>query len=69
MTELADRIVAYRAKNRLSQAEMANKCGVSTQTISLVERGQQKPNRVTLAKIEMIIGKGEAEDEGQHFAD
>lgn len=69
MTELANRIVAYRAKNRLSQAEMANKCGVSTQTISLVERGQQKPNRVTLAKIEMIIGKGETGNEGQHIAD
>lgn len=69
MTELANRIVAYRAKNRLSQAEMANKCGVSTQTISLVERGQQKPNRVTLAKIEMIIGKGETDNEVQHIAD
>lgn len=69
MNELANRIVAYRAMNRLSQAEMANKCGVSTQTISLVERGQQKPNRVTLAKIEMIIGKGETDDEVQHIAD
>lgn len=69
MTELANRIVAYRARNRLSQAEMANKCGVSTQTISLVERGQQKPNRVTLAKIEMIIGKGETDNEVQHITD
>ena len=63
MNDLANRLVEYRAKNRLSQTEMAEKCGVSTQTISLVERGQQKPNRVTLVKIEMVIGKGEEKNE------
>lgn len=62
MKELANKIVAYRAKNRLSQTEMAEKCGVSTQTISLIEREQQKPNRVTLAKIEFVVGKENEDD-------
>lgn len=59
---IGSRLVEYRAKHRLSQAEMAQKCGVSTQTISLVERGAQKPNRVTLAKLEIVIGKENEDD-------
>lgn len=59
MNDLATRLVMYRAKYRLTQADLAKKCGVSTQTISLAERGLQKPNRVTLAKILMVVGNGD----------
>ena len=59
MSDLANRLVMYRAKYRLTQADLAKKCGVSTQTISLAERGLQKPNRVTLAKILMVVGNGD----------
>lgn len=59
---LADRVVAYRAKHRLTQTEMAERCGISTQTISLVERNLQEPNRVTLKKIMMVINEGGNED-------
>lgn len=55
MSDLGDKLIMYRAKNRLTQGELAKKCGVSTQTISCIERGYQKPNRVTLAKIIMVV--------------
>lgn len=56
MNDLANRIINYRAKHRLSQKEMADRCGVSAQTISCIERGYQKPNKLTLAKIDLVVG-------------
>ncbi len=67
MNDLANRIINYRAKHRLSQKEMADRCGVSAQTISCIERGYQKPNKLTLAKIDLVVG---GEDGAvQHIAD
>lgn len=59
MSDLANRLVRYRAKYRLTQKELAEQCGVSTMTISNVERNIQEPNRVTLTKILMVVGEGE----------
>lgn len=56
---LQDRMVEYRARERLSQAEFAKRCGLSTQTVCSVENGQQDPSRITTAKIELVIGKEE----------
>lgn len=56
---LQERMVQYRAKERISQTELAERCGVSYQTINSVENGTQDPSRVTIAKIELIIGKEE----------
>lgn len=52
---LQDKMVEYRAKHGISQKVLAEKCGVSLQTINSVEQGIQKPSRVTEAKIMMII--------------
>lgn len=54
---LQDRMIEYRAKERLTQAEMAAKCGISTQTLCSVENGTQEPGKLTKAKIELVIGK------------
>ena len=54
---LQERMVEYRAKERINQQELADRCGVSKQTIYSVENGLQEPSRVTLAKIELVIGK------------
>ena len=54
---LAERIVEYRARERLNQTEFANKVGVTTMTISNIENGRQDPSRLTIAKIEQVIGK------------
>ena len=56
--DISEKMVEYRAKERISQAELAKRCGVSLQTINSIEMGHQTPSRVTLAKIEMVL-KGE----------
>lgn len=56
---LQDRIVEYRARERITQSEFAERAGLSVQTICSVENGSQEPSRVTKAKIELVIGKEE----------
>lgn len=59
---LQERMVNYRARNRLSQGELADLCGVSKQTINSIENGNQEPSKVTLAKIELVVGKDECDE-------
>lgn len=54
---LHERMIMYRAKERISQQELADRCGVSKQTIYSIENELQEPSKVTLAKIELVIGK------------
>ena len=56
---LQERMVEYRAKERITQMELAARCGLSTQTVGAVENGLQEPSRITKAKIELVIGKEE----------
>ena len=55
--KLADRVLEYRARERINQQELAERVGVSKQTIYSIENGLQDPSKVTLAKIELVIGK------------
>lgn len=57
MVSLNDKMVQYRIKNKLSMRELAKKCGVSYPTIQRIESGKVKPNRVTAAKILIVIEK------------
>lgn len=57
---LQERMIQYRAKERISQTELAERCGVSYQTINSVENGTQDPSKVTQAKIELVINKEDA---------
>lgn len=52
---LIDEMVRYRAKERISQAELARRCGVSLQTINSIENGQQEPSKVTEMKIRLVV--------------
>ena len=52
---LADEMVRYRAKERISQTELAKRVGVSLQTINSVETGQQTPSKLTEQKIRLVI--------------
>ena len=54
---LGSRMIEYRARNSLSQAQLAQRVGVSVMTINMVERGLQTPSRLTREKIELIIRK------------
>ena len=58
---LQERMVEYRAKERINQQELGERCGLSKQTINSIENGIQEPSRVTVAKIELVIGKENAE--------
>lgn len=54
--KLSERMVLYRAKERISQSELAKRCGVTLQTINSIENETQSPSKVTIAKIELVIG-------------
>lgn len=56
---LAERMLDYRAKENISQKELARRVGVTLQTVNSIETQQQTPSRLTVAKIELIIGKDE----------
>lgn len=60
---LQECMIQFRAKNRLTQDDMAKLCGTSKQTIYSVENGLQKPSKTTRAKIELVL-KGEKIQEG-----
>lgn len=61
---LADEMTRFRAKNRLTQKDFAERAGVTVQTICNVETGQQTPSRTTEAKIRLVMEEKEAQDEG-----
>lgn len=54
---LQDRMIEYRAKERITQSELAERCGLSYQTLNSIEQGKKDPSKVTRAKIELVIGK------------
>ena len=58
---LAERMVEYRAKERINLQELAERCGLSEVTVRSIENGSvNNPSRLTVAKIELVIGKEES---------
>ena len=55
---LAERMLAYRAKNNLSQTDLAKKVGVCYVTICRVEN-DSVCSKMTKAKIERVINESE----------
>lgn len=58
--ELKEMMIRYRAKERITQSELAKRCGVSLQTINSVENGNQTPSKVTETKIRLVVEGEEA---------
>lgn len=54
---LADNLIKYRKENHLSQYEMAEECGISKETLSLLERENINPTLETLQKCAAYIGE------------
>lgn len=52
---LQEKMILYRAKHNISQTELAERCGVTLQTINSIENGKQKPSKLTLTKIKNIV--------------
>lgn len=61
MSDLGNAMILYRAKERITQSELAKRCGVSLQTICSVENDLQNPSRVTEAKIKLVIDENKEE--------
>lgn len=62
---LQEQMARYRAARSMGQAQAAESAGISVQTWCNVERGQQKPSRLTEAKIKLLLEKG-GENASQH---
>lgn len=54
---LADNLIKYRKENHLSQYEMAMECGISKETLSLIERESINPTLETIQKCAAYIGE------------
>ena len=52
---LQEEMILYRAKHNISQTELAERCGVTLQTINSIENGKQNPSKLTLAKIKNVV--------------
>lgn len=61
MKELEKIMLDYRARENLSQTAAAEKAGISYQTWCMVENGNQKPSRLTEAKIRNLCERKEEE--------
>lgn len=48
-------IYEYRKKHRINQQEFAHRAGIAMQTVSSIERGDQKPQAATRSKIEAVL--------------
>ena len=55
-TGLVNRIGPLRAERGLTQAGLAEACGVSRKTINTVERGRFVPSAVLALKIARVLG-------------
>ena len=56
---LQRKMIVFRAKNNITQKELAKMCSLSEQTVNAVELGTNKPSRITVQKILNVIEKGE----------
>ncbi|WP_245864301.1 helix-turn-helix transcriptional regulator [Paenibacillus donghaensis] len=55
MSELINYVRVLRARDRLSQQELAQRIGASRQTIALIERGDYSPSVVLALKIAEVF--------------
>lgn len=53
--ELAEKMVRYRAKNRMTQDDLAKKCGMSKASINYVETKRILPTKKMAIMIEIGI--------------
>lgn len=61
MKDLEMIMLDYRASENLSQTAAAEKAGISYQTWCSIENGNQKPSRLTEAKIRKLCERKEEE--------
>lgn len=55
MEDLIKEMIAYRARNSMTQAQFAERCGLSTMTINAIENGKQSATALTREKIRQVV--------------
>lgn len=56
MNEYRDRVLRYRLVNGITQKEFAQRCGLSTPTIIMIEKRERYyPNVQTRGKLERVL--------------
>ena len=55
MTNLRQAMINYRAKERITQAELASKVGITREYLLSIESGKVIPSPVTEAKIRLVV--------------
>ncbi|MNO59145.1 anaerobic benzoate catabolism transcriptional regulator [compost metagenome] len=55
LSNLVNRVRELRARDRLSQEELAKRIGASRQTIALIERGDYSPSVLLALKIAAVF--------------
>ena len=55
MTDLQMLMIKYRAKENISQRELARRANVAPQTVNSIENGLQDPSKRTEMKIRLLI--------------
>ncbi|MBR6515919.1 MAG: helix-turn-helix transcriptional regulator [Bacilli bacterium] len=56
MNKFGEFLKMIREEEKITIKELAEKSGLSCVTISLIEKGQSKPNPVTIAKLSQALG-------------
>lgn len=57
LKDLQGKMLAYRAKENISQGELAARCGLTLATVNSIENGRQSPSKLTETKIRLIVDK------------
>lgn len=60
MNDLGKMVREYRIKNGITQAEMAQRCGITRVTICTLESGKyHRPNFLTIHKVMKVLNEDE----------
>jgi DNA-binding XRE family transcriptional regulator len=54
--ELSEKLILYRAKERITQQELATRLGINRATVNLLENGKYNASRVLTLKINLLVG-------------
>lgn len=57
LKDLQGKMLAYRAKENISQNELANRCGLTLATVNSIENGRQSPSKLTETKIRLVVDR------------
>ena len=67
--EISEKMINFRAEHNLSVEKAAKGCGISGQAWRYIEKGLQKPTRLTMRKLTNYLEKENRENESINQSD